>query len=187
LIAPYTLTELSIPQPKSQFQTNMISKACDGSAPAFLETLTGPLSEKYGSLPKFPLPGDDLLLSQSIRILVEVLKDKPIYRRDSQVVYLYKERARLMPMDAACFRSWVEEFCVGYKVRYDIAGNPYHVLRTMTKDVADGVLNSMKFWQGLREIENVNPCRLPVMRENGEIELIPAGYDTPTKTLTFKL
>ena len=154
---------------------------------ALHEVLAGPLSETYGALPKIALPGDDELLLYFAKRILDLVKDQAIYRRDTVVVYPYEQRARLEPMEASAFRSWVEDYCVCYKVRYDQAGDPMHFLRTMPKDIADGVLNCVEFWQGLREIEECNSCPLPVLGGDGGMELLLDGYDAGSKTLTFKL
>ena len=151
------------------------------------EVLSGPQADIYGMLPTLALPGDDTLLLLFARQILEVIKEHSIYRRDNVVVYPYEQRARLEPMEPTAFRSWIEDYCVCYKVRHDPAGDPYHVLRTMPKDIADGVLACQDFWQGLREIEECSSCPLPVYAADGAMVLPLAGYNPETKTLTFEL
>jgi len=121
------------------------------------------------------------------RLLLDIIREEDIYRRDNVVVFPYEQRARLEQMEASAFRSWVEDYCVCYKTRTEPSGDPYHVLRTMPKDIADGVLCCKDFWQGLREIEECNSCPLPVLDAAGGWALLLPGYDTETKTLTFEL
>ncbi len=47
------------------------------------------------------------------------------------------------------------------------------------------VLSSPQFKDQLRQIEHLNPVRMPVLRATGEIELLPEGYDAPTKSFTL--
>jgi hypothetical protein len=152
---------------------------------ALQEILVGPRCVKYGPLPKIELPGDDVLLLDFARQVLAVVKDKGIYRRDNVPVFPYMERGRLEIFEAQAFRSWAETVLVCFKTKFDDAGEPFDVLRTMNKETADGVLKCIEFWTGLLEIVTVNPVRLPSVSDN-LLTLLEPGYDEKTKTLTFK-
>ena len=161
---------------------------------ALQEVLAGPQSEIYGALPKVALPGDDELLLRFATELLAVLKDQGLYRRDNVVVYPYEQRQRLEMMEPKTFRSWVEHFCVCYKVKYDANGHPTNPLKTMPKEAAEGVLACVDFWQGLNEVQRCHPVPMPVINEAGELLLLggtaveggdTVTYDPESKTLTF--
>ncbi|MDR0532521.1 MAG: hypothetical protein LBH01_01045 [Verrucomicrobiales bacterium] len=149
------------------------------------ETLSGPLAKKYGPLPKVALPGNDELLLDFAKQLLEKLKDKGLYRRDKIPVVPFRQGRRLEAMDAVAFRSWVERHVVCYRTRYDREGNPVDELRSMPRELAAAVLESWDFWPGLPEIERCHPVPMPVLRADGTLELLEPGYDAESKTLTF--
>lgn len=151
-----------------------------------LEILSGPQAKRYGALPKVQLPDDDSLLSLFAREILAIVKQKGVYRRDSLPVLAHPALVRLVILDPQTFRTWVERFLVCYKRRWDRNGQPFDVLRTMTKEQAEGVLKCDQFWTDLPEIEAVNSERsLVIDPESGEISFLKAGYDAKTKTLTF--
>ena len=155
---------------------------------ALQEILCGPQSTRYGSLPIVPLPGDDELGLYFAKHLLEILKDKGIYRRDNVVVRPYAEGGCLKIVEAYAFSTWVEHHLLCYKTTFDQDGYPsYPVLRTMSKAQAERVLACEDFWKGLPEIEAVNPARsLSIDAETGEMSLLQPGYDEKSKTLTFE-
>ena len=55
---------------------------------------------------------------------------------------------------------------------------------TMSEVEAAGILVAPQFRRMLCPIQRVNRCRLPVMRESGQVDLLPEGYDEATSTLT---
>ena len=133
-----------------------------------------------------PLPGDDELGLYFARHLLEILKDKGIYRRGNMVVRPDKRRACLEIMTAPAFSTWVEHHLVCYKMKFQ-RGAPYQVLRTMNNKQAENVLACEDFWNGLAEIAALNPTRsLSMDEQTGDINLLPVGYDERTKTLTFE-
>jgi hypothetical protein len=150
------------------------------------EVLTGPQGTKYGALVKLAMPGDDETVLRFGTELLDELKNKPIYRRDMVVVRPYTEKARIEPMSASTFRTFVDKYVAVFKQKYDEKGEPYDVIRTINKETAQGVMECDDFWMGLREIISVNPVPMPVMDENNEnVKLLTPGYDDVTKTLTF--
>jgi hypothetical protein len=149
------------------------------------ETLSGELAQKYGALPKMCLPGDDEMLIGFIRALLRHLLDKGLYRRDKVPVVPFMEKKRLLAMEPAAFRSWVENHVACYKLKYDRDGAPFDVLRSMPKEVAEAVLESMDFWTNLLEVEHCHPVPKPLLRPDGALVLLEPGYDAGSKTLTF--
>ena len=55
----------------------------------------------------------------------------------------------------------------------------------MRIDDANGVIVAPQFTGQLLKLRRVNHARLPVMRADGRVELLPVGYDLETQTLTL--
>ena len=154
--------------------------------PVLQEILCGRQVATYGPLPKVEMPADNVLVSHFARQILQLVKDKGIYRRDNVPVFPYVERARLEVLEAQAFRTWLERFLVCFKTKFDGAGDPFDVLRTVNKETAVAVLKCIDFWTGLFEIVTVNPVRLPSLAADGTLTLLEPGYDEKTQTLTFE-
>jgi hypothetical protein len=152
---------------------------------AFKEVLTGPQGVKYGALPKIAMPGDDETLLRFAQELLDELKTKPIYRRDNIPVYPYEEKARIEIMSASTFRTVVDKHVACFKQKFDDKGEPYDVVRSINKETAQGVLDCIDFWSGLREIVEVNAVPMCAIDAEGNVICMQPGYDEATKTLTF--
>ncbi|MGA2632304.1 MAG: hypothetical protein ABSG54_19080, partial [Terriglobia bacterium] len=131
---------------------------------------------------KVQLPGDNRLLSNTAIDLGECLADKTIFVRNDEVVTL--DGNRLRPITPQAFRTLVEKYVVCYRQRSSPKDGPYDVDVTMHDDESRGILASPQFAEKLRRIGRFNLCRLPVLRPDGHIELLPEGYDEASKTLT---
>jgi hypothetical protein len=131
--------------------------------------------------PKIRLPGPNRVLSEFGKELGALLGGKDLYIRNGEVVRL--RDVELSPVKPPEFRTLAEQYACFYRIRQ--AGE--HVVEftiTMTNDVSVGVLASPQFLAHLRPIRQVHDCRLPVMRKDGKVELLPDGYDAESRTLT---
>ena len=155
--------------------------------PKLREVLTGAMGVRYGPLPIVPLPQDDEVLTGFIAAVAEILKDKPIYRRDKIVVVPYNEMRRLEMIEAKAFCSWVLHFLMPAKTKYDKFGDPYPVCKDVPTEVAEKVLVSWDFWPSLQKIDAVHAAPMPIIREDGTMSLLDEGYDKASQTLTFLL
>jgi hypothetical protein len=135
--------------------------------------------------PKVQLPGDNYLLSDCAREIGRILAPKDIFARGGLVFVLNDRRDGLTPMSPEILRTWVEDYLVLYKVR-KLSGTDETIQfkRTITQTDASGILASPQFIEQLQEIERFNPIRVPVMRRDGNIDLLPEGYDEETKSFT---
>jgi hypothetical protein len=149
------------------------------------EILTGPQGAKYGALPKIAIPGDDETVLRFAQELLGEVKTKPIYRRDNIPVYPYEEKARIEGMNPSTFRTFIDRYVACFKQKFDDKGEPYDVVRTINRETAQGVLDCIDFWSGLREVAQVNPVPMPFMDAEGNVSLLQPGYDEKTKTLTL--
>ncbi|MHB8522189.1 MAG: hypothetical protein ACYDH9_15720 [Limisphaerales bacterium] len=132
--------------------------------------------------PKLRLPGDDSLLSDFSAALGGQLRDKGIYYRNGEVVAL--DDGALRPLDGQRLRTTAEKYVVCYRQRR-IGEQTYIAFSTMRIDDANGVIVAPQFTGQLLKLRRVNHARLPTMRADGRVELLPVGYDLETQTLTL--
>jgi primase-polymerase (primpol)-like protein len=130
---------------------------------------------------KVRLPGDNWLLSQTAAELGRHLTDQSLFFRNGELVALNGTVLRIVTPQE--FRTRVERHVIGYRKR-KAGDNTFDINITMTNDDASGVLASPQFIERMRRIVRLNLCRQPIIRADGEIELLPDGYDIPSKTLT---
>ena len=139
--------------------------------------------------PKIRLPGDNRELSQFARELGEILARHNLFRRDLTAVTVNAEKKRTDPINAEWLRTWAEDHVVCFKEKRFGQGADGHVIqvvKTMNMDTARGTLASPQFFRQLREIERVNPVRLPIMARDRRIELAPLGYCAQSRIFTLE-
>jgi hypothetical protein len=80
------------------------------------------------------------------------------------------------------FAGWIEEFAVF------TSGSSRRVRESITPDEAAQILEIDIFRESLRPLESINTMRLPIRRSAAwQIELLPIGYDTPSRIFTIDL
>jgi Bifunctional DNA primase/polymerase, N-terminal/Primase C terminal 1 (PriCT-1) len=132
--------------------------------------------------PKVMLPGEDRLMSDVGAELGEHLADK-LYEHTGEVAIV--REGMLVPVSAQTFRTLVETYVVCCKIS-SIRSGALKVGKTMTVEDARGIMAADSFRSQLRPLSRVNRCRLPVLRSDGRIELLPEGYDAETQALTIR-
>ena len=132
--------------------------------------------------PKIRLPGEGRLLSDFAAEMAAHLVGKGIYSRNGEIVAI--EDGQLRRLDAQQLRTWAERHIIFYRKKraFDTV---YEVDVTMRPDDAAGVLAAPQFSERLLKLCRVNRARLPVIRADGRLELLPAGYDFDSRTLTL--
>ena len=135
-------------------------------------------------LPKVQLPGDNRLLSTFAAEIAKVLKDCGLYRRGGIAMIVNEQRDGLEIITPAMLRSLVEKYLVPYRIK-GTGSDRITLERTMSSEDALGVLSAQQFLSRLPKVNRIATARLPVMRANGVIELLPDGYDWESLTLTL--
>lgn len=104
-----------------------------------------------------------------------------VYEVNDELVY-YDHRRDRKPMTGRVFRGWVENyvFVVG---GYDRKSGAAQAGSMQLTDAMD-VLVQPAFRRGVRRIEAEENVQLPVIREDGTLELLPEGYDAQTGIYT---
>ena len=131
-----------------------------------------------GVLPKIRLPGNGHRIGQTAEDLGKALREQDLFERDG-IVLMVNRRGRLSVMSSEKFHSWIEDYVAPYKL-----GEQGEEAASMSDKCAAGVLASEQFIRELRPIRRVATVRLPVIRKDGTLELLPEGYDADTQVLT---
>jgi hypothetical protein len=161
----------------------------DGGNPPPMEYYTSKRTgRKYPLLqgkPGLRLPARNNTISRFAHGLADLIRDQPLFSRSGFCVRLDREKRVMALMKDQTFRTTLEETLTTFYLKKTQEGKA--VILTLlpfsaNADEARAVLASDRFLRGLRPLNRVLPCKLPVMRKSGKIELPPAGYDVETKT-----
>jgi hypothetical protein len=166
---------------RADYQESTLSLTCKGEVYPAKQMRDDFLDAFADARPKIRLPGNDRLLSDFATEAAACLSAKEIFCLNKRIVTVDDGRVHeVTPQEA---RSLVEKYFVCYREKPG-NGCAYKVYCTMRDDEARGLLASPQFKAGLRQLSRVNRARLPILRADGRIELLPEGYDPASKTLT---
>lgn len=132
------------------------------------------------------LVGGDRLLGAFAKDIGAVLSCNGVFRRDRIPVTINVETGAMEPMDDHRFRSYVEKHVVPFKwvAVSGKRGGMRQQPQTMPVSTATGTLKADQFIEQQRPLVKVNFVRMPIMRNDGKIELLPEGYDVESKIYT---
>ena len=136
------------------------------------------------SKPKVELPCDGRLLSQFAAEIGGHLKTCGLYERGGLAFIVNQQQNGLEVITPQMLRTLVENHLVCYRIR-NAGENEISLDRTMSEGDAKGVLSAQQFLRRLPKLEKLASTRLPVMRADNKIELLPEGYDSESLTLTI--
>jgi 5S rRNA maturation endonuclease (ribonuclease M5) len=136
------------------------------------------------NLPKVQLPGDGRLLSAFAADCAKILKNCGIYQRGGVAFIVNQQRNGLDVITASMLRTLAEQHLVCFRIRRS-GDNVVTLPRTMSTEDATGILAAQQFLSRLPKVARIATARLPAMRANGVIELLPSGYDRESSTLTL--
>ena len=134
--------------------------------------------------PKVELPGNDRLLSAFGADLAEILKNHGLYQRGGLAFIVNQQQDGLEVITPQMLRTLVEDYLICYRIK-TVGETDLSLERTMTESDAKGVLSSQQFIGKLPRLEKVATARLPVLRKDGTLQLLRAGYDPASLTLTL--
>jgi hypothetical protein len=133
--------------------------------------------------PRVLLSSDNRLVSEVAAELAPHLVGE-LYNYNGTIVAV--ESAKVRTIGAQEFRTLVERRLICCRIRSTGRGGIAQVGITMSVEEARALLASPQLREGLLPLRSVVSCRMPVMRSGGTIELLPAGYDLETATLTIE-
>lgn len=145
-------------------------------------------AEARKNAPTVYLPGfKDRVPSDFASDLGRVLAGAPLYRRE-EILVTVNNKGILKVMTAERLITWVDDYVV-VKEKYVVGSgqNSQELERkkAMQPSLAKVVLQSDAFTQWIRPLASVNQVRMPVMRRNGKVELLPEGYDDESQVFTL--
>lgn len=136
------------------------------------------------------LPSDNYQLSATAREIGAILNKNGVFRREDLIVTIDREKGSLVPMEAQRLRTYVERYCVTAKYGgRDEAGAERWITKTMTREIAEGIIRSDEFKDQQRKLARVAQVPMPVLRRTGadagKIELLQPGYDPESRIFTL--
>jgi len=132
--------------------------------------------------PAIQLPGDDNLLSSFSAELGKILRNQGVYVRGGIAFIIIGSEC--VPVDPAMMRTWQEQFLTTFVYRRSGEDRRRAAL-TMSTDTAKASITAPQFLEQLPELNYVINSQVPVMRNSGEIELLPTGYDQEVGVYTL--
>jgi hypothetical protein len=118
-----------------------------------------------------------------------ILNKNGVFRRDRLAVVINRESSAVEPMTPNRFRTYCEKHMIPAKFHWNAKANGGQgdwdkVPKTMNKETAAACLESDWFIDQQRPIRRVNFVRMPILRKDGRIELLPYGYDAESRIFT---
>jgi hypothetical protein len=164
-------------------------KVDEAAAPVSMRVLPGgPDDHQEGAggsgMPWVELPGGGRMDKDFAHDLGNILSDKMLFRRESEVVTVNPETGACDLVKPEAFITLVEDYCVPYALR-PVKGGTENIPKSMSKAQAAVVLHSAAFRMRLRRITRVGYVTAPVMRADGRLEMLPDGYDAETGIYTL--
>ena len=154
------------------------------AARADQEKMAADAAASGGEAPKLVrhLPSVDIgeQIGELADTLGRLMSVQPIFVNGASSLLAEDFDGLLRPMHGPWFCSWIEQWCSPEKKnRY---GDFFPT--SMGKDLAVKVLSSGQFRNWIRRLDRERAVQLPVIREDGRLELLPVGYDEESRTWT---
>lgn len=153
-----------------------------------METTSGSTPGKQkGSRVRVRLPGDNADIREIALEVARALKGRHVFfRRGGAIVFPSPVDPKMLPMTPLVFRAAILEHVCFVKSTYSAAAKAFiDVRRTLNTTDSQTIMEDPVFWSTLPEIKQVHPCPLPVLRDDGSVELLKQGYDALSGIYTF--
>lgn len=144
-----------------------------------------PEAEKLGiSLPETSRFAPTIDITKNIRHVAwelgRLLASKNLFLLNDDVVTVDEETGEVKPMTGLRLPSWAEEHCAFIA--------PGARVKRSSLDASDAaqILKTDVFRGCLKKVSAVHDVRLPVLRSDGKIELLPPGYDDESQIFTVE-
>ena len=157
-------------------------KSAAASIPAIVEaTVQIPVDKPQDPLPRIIITGPDRTISQVALEVGQILAPCGIYLFGGEPAILDPATQALVPVKPGVFRTWLRAVLKIYlkQTKDDVRAQDDEQWRRV-----DDSHKAPQFRQQLREVERVHHALQPVIRSNGDVELLPPGYDRESKILT---
>ncbi len=138
-----------------------------------------PVPRPVDPRPRIKLPSDDRPISDVASDYGQVLAANDFFSLAGVAAVYERKEKKLNSISPQGFRTHSERFLLPVKQK-----EKGEVVQSISASDARAILHSGHFLDQLPEVERVNGVRLPIMRTNGKVELLPEGYDKGSKILT---
>ena len=122
-------------------------------------------------------------LNVTARHLGQIVSQRELFEMNGELIY-FDHRGERQVMTPVRFRSWMSEEVLIFEKRDKNTDLP--LASMLTKDASATILESQPFRRGVRPLRGMNSVRLPVLRAEGRLELLPYGYDAETGIMTVE-
>jgi hypothetical protein len=161
-------------------------RECEDAARLVYNSPSGsrPAVENLNGRPAIELPCPGRPLSDFAAEVGRMLAGRGVYSRGGLAFTADHATKQLAPVDPQWLRTWAEREVSLFKHAKNAAGLAITLRHSMSLDTAKALVVAPQFLEPLPEIRRFAPVRMPTMRADGRIELLPLGFDDETQTLT---
>ena len=161
-------------------------RECEDAARLVYDTPSGsrPAVENLNGKPAIELPCPGRPLSDFAAEVGAMLAGRGVYSRGGLAFTADHATKQLAAVDPQWLRTWAEREVSLFKQAKNAAGLAITLRHSMSLDTAKALVVAPQFLEPLPEIRRFAPVRMPTMRADGRIELLPLGFDEETRTLT---
>jgi hypothetical protein len=128
-----------------------------------------------------PVVRIELDLNVTAKRLGEIVARLDLFNLNGEQVF-FDHAGEMQVMTGRKFRTWISDWVV-LCVKFD-GKSGGAIPQSLGIDEAATILESENFKRGVRPLAGVNQVRCPVLRENGDLDLLPWGYDGQTRIFT---
>lgn len=165
------------------------TEAADAAHKVFTAPLEAPSRAAVGELngkPAIELPCPGRPLSDFAGDVGRLLAPAGVYSRGGLAFSVDATGQRLEAVDPQWLRTWAEGTVALFKQSKTAAGDVLRLRHSMSLDTARALVVAPQFLEPLPEIRHFAPVRMPILRADGQIELLPSGFDRASLTLTHR-
>ena len=161
-------------------------RECEDAARLVFNSPSGsrPAVENLNGKPAIELPCPGRPLSDFAAEVGAMLAGRGVYSRGGLAFTADHATKQLAAVDPQWLRTWAEREVSLFKQAKNAAGLAITLRHSMSLDTAKALVVAPQFLEPLPEIRRFAPVRMPTMRADGRIELLPLGFDEETRTLT---
>jgi hypothetical protein len=147
-----------------------------------------PLKQSVAGIPFIQIPQDDRLDSYFATELGRILSPHDIYQLHDNVVQIATDDDginvfRQITAEKLC--TLIEDYCTPFRIGHDSRGREFQVLRSLSTNIGKKIVTSPQLLRELRKVRRLNSISLPIIRPNGNLELLAPGYDAQSAVLTL--
>jgi hypothetical protein len=143
-----------------------------------------PAVENLNGKPAIELPCPGRPLSDFAAEVGSMLAGRGVYSRGGLAFTVDHATKQLAAVDPQWLRTWAECEVSLFKHAKNAAGLAITLRNSMSLDTAKALVVAPQFLESLPIIRKFAPVRMPTVRADGRIELLPLGFDEETQTLT---